>query len=290
MRLFARWRRTVPTGYHPGYRFPVTTLGPVTGMDPRRADRVAWTLRNLGVARRRDLHRPAHVSHQDLARVHTGRVVVVDAHPPEGAAAWGRTAMGSPIGRLPRRTSPGPSEWGWLGPACCWASTPPRASSWHSNRTVCWVGSARLAMAGFDCSSTPMAPESVRGEWAVALAATRNSCWSSWSSSAGHWGRYRPAGSRAALPPPVHPSPFACGLHPGTVTASRSGGSGPRAGPRVRRTAPADGRPVEARGRGGAPVLVSRRLCRPLRPVLRRPADWDQAVARERERVRLGVG
>lgn len=40
-----RWHRGgLPTWYHADYRLPITSLGAQTGMEPRRADLVAFTV------------------------------------------------------------------------------------------------------------------------------------------------------------------------------------------------------------------------------------------------------
>ena len=63
--------RAVPIFYHADYRLPLGGLEGQIGLEPRRADFVAWTLLELGAARRADLREPERVRYSDLCRVHT---------------------------------------------------------------------------------------------------------------------------------------------------------------------------------------------------------------------------
>ncbi|MCB9762361.1 MAG: histone deacetylase [Alphaproteobacteria bacterium] len=67
-----RWLRGgLPTWYDPDYRLPVSSAGVGNGMEPRRADFVAWYLADSGALRREDLRHPPRASWAWLARVHT---------------------------------------------------------------------------------------------------------------------------------------------------------------------------------------------------------------------------
>ncbi|MCL4845295.1 MAG: histone deacetylase [Acidobacteria bacterium] len=61
----------VPVWYDPEYRLPLSAFGKRTGLDPRRADLVAWYLLEHRWLRRRAFHTPARVGYEDLARVHS---------------------------------------------------------------------------------------------------------------------------------------------------------------------------------------------------------------------------
>jgi acetoin utilization deacetylase AcuC-like enzyme len=57
--------------YDPAFRLPIPSLGARHGLEPRRADFVAWFLTIEGWLAEADLVRPAPVRYADLARVHT---------------------------------------------------------------------------------------------------------------------------------------------------------------------------------------------------------------------------
>ncbi|TVQ90295.1 MAG: histone deacetylase [Deltaproteobacteria bacterium] len=77
MRWARRARRTLGGSagldlwYDPGYRLPIPSLGPRHGLEPRRADFVAWFLTLEGFVHTEDVHTPQPVRYGDLARVHT---------------------------------------------------------------------------------------------------------------------------------------------------------------------------------------------------------------------------
>lgn len=71
-RIIERIRRLVGCGriatwYHPLYRLPVAALEGQLGLEPRRADHVAWALREVGAS---ESHVPARIGYGDLGRVH----------------------------------------------------------------------------------------------------------------------------------------------------------------------------------------------------------------------------
>jgi acetoin utilization deacetylase AcuC-like enzyme len=80
MRLGARLRalgrrlgryRQLPTWYDPAYRLPMPALEGEVGIEPRRADLVAWFLVEQGVIGSEDLRTPHRASYEELALVHT---------------------------------------------------------------------------------------------------------------------------------------------------------------------------------------------------------------------------
>ena len=70
MRRWLAWDRTLPVWYDPNYRLPLVAFGKRTGLDPRRADLVAWYLLDRGWLGRENFRTPARVRYEDLARVH----------------------------------------------------------------------------------------------------------------------------------------------------------------------------------------------------------------------------
>ena len=71
MRRWLAWDRQMPIWYDPTYRLPLTAFGKRTGLDPRRADLVAWYLLERGWVSRENFQSPARVRYEELARVHT---------------------------------------------------------------------------------------------------------------------------------------------------------------------------------------------------------------------------
>ena len=63
--------RRLPVWYHPDYRLPLGGLEGKLGLEPRRADHVAWYLLEVGAISAGDLQVPPRISHGDMARVHT---------------------------------------------------------------------------------------------------------------------------------------------------------------------------------------------------------------------------
>ncbi|HTM21526.1 MAG TPA: hypothetical protein VL172_13490, partial [Kofleriaceae bacterium] len=68
-------RDRTPIWYHPAYRLPVTEFGAVGGIEPRRADFVAWYLLESAAVPAEDFHRPEAIAWSDLARVHSRRLL-----------------------------------------------------------------------------------------------------------------------------------------------------------------------------------------------------------------------
>jgi len=65
------WDRQLPIWYDAEYRLPLTAFGKRTGLEPRRADLVAWYLLEWRWITRDNLRAPARARYQDLARVHS---------------------------------------------------------------------------------------------------------------------------------------------------------------------------------------------------------------------------
>ncbi len=87
---FTRWLRgPLPVWNHPDYRLPLASLEARTGMEPRRADYVAWHLITSGVLTARDLRSPPLVSFEDLARVHDDALLSVLDQPAFLARVYG---------------------------------------------------------------------------------------------------------------------------------------------------------------------------------------------------------
>ncbi len=64
-------RRDVTVWYSPAYRLPLSGVELAAGMEPRRADFVAWWLLRSGAVPSSSLRTPPRISFSDLARVHT---------------------------------------------------------------------------------------------------------------------------------------------------------------------------------------------------------------------------
>jgi acetoin utilization deacetylase AcuC-like enzyme len=69
-RVRTRLRGRLPVWHSPSYRLPLTGLESRVGMEPRRADYVAFWLRESGAISSRDLRVPRPISFEDLDRVH----------------------------------------------------------------------------------------------------------------------------------------------------------------------------------------------------------------------------
>lgn len=70
-RLLREWfRRDLQVWYDPAYRLPLSALEGPVGMEPRRADFVAWYLVDKQIVPARALHPPSPISYEDLGRVH----------------------------------------------------------------------------------------------------------------------------------------------------------------------------------------------------------------------------
>lgn len=70
-RLLRGWfRRDLTVWYDPAYRLPLAGLDGVVGMEPRRADFVAWYLVDKQVVPAEAIRTPEPISYNDLGRVH----------------------------------------------------------------------------------------------------------------------------------------------------------------------------------------------------------------------------
>jgi acetoin utilization deacetylase AcuC-like enzyme len=82
-------RRDVSIWYDSRYRLPLSSLEGTVGMEPRRADFVAWWLRECGAATRRSFRTPHRISYENLARVHTPELLDSLGQPMELARIFG---------------------------------------------------------------------------------------------------------------------------------------------------------------------------------------------------------
>lgn len=69
------YRRDVTLWYDPRYRLPLSGLESGAGMEPRRADFVAWWLADCGAVPRARRRAPRRISFEDLARVHDAELL-----------------------------------------------------------------------------------------------------------------------------------------------------------------------------------------------------------------------
>lgn len=70
--LVRRWfGGGVPTWYDPAYRLPIPSLEARAGIEPRRADFVAWFLADQHLLGPKELRHPPRAAWSDIARVHT---------------------------------------------------------------------------------------------------------------------------------------------------------------------------------------------------------------------------
>ncbi|MBI5546541.1 MAG: histone deacetylase [Deltaproteobacteria bacterium] len=70
-RLGLRTRNEVPVVYDPAYRLPFASFEATAGVEPRRADFVAWYLLEKHIISATDLRAPRRAIYADLARVHS---------------------------------------------------------------------------------------------------------------------------------------------------------------------------------------------------------------------------
>jgi acetoin utilization deacetylase AcuC-like enzyme len=100
MRRWLAWDRYLPVWYDPDYRLPLSAFGKRTGLDPRRADLVAWYLLDRGWLARENLRTPTRVRYEDLARVHTPDYLESLADPAALARVFGVDPWGVPVDEL----------------------------------------------------------------------------------------------------------------------------------------------------------------------------------------------
>lgn len=94
--------RAAPIWYHTDYRLPVTSLASRTGLEPRRADFIVWTLLELGVIGASELRIPRRVQYADLARVHDEDYLESLTDPVRLARVFGVEAWDVPVEPLLR--------------------------------------------------------------------------------------------------------------------------------------------------------------------------------------------
>jgi acetoin utilization deacetylase AcuC-like enzyme len=90
-------RRRLPVWYSPSYRLPLTGLEAVSGMEPRRADYVAWWLREAGAVPEEELRTPRPISWEELDRVHTLELLESIARPETLARIFGVDPSDVPV-------------------------------------------------------------------------------------------------------------------------------------------------------------------------------------------------
>jgi acetoin utilization deacetylase AcuC-like enzyme len=94
-------RREVDVWYDPAYRLPLSGLE-FTGMDPRRADLVAWWLRQSHAVARSWWRSPRRASFEELSRVHTSELLDSISRPETLAAAFGVDPSDVPVDEVLR--------------------------------------------------------------------------------------------------------------------------------------------------------------------------------------------
>jgi acetoin utilization deacetylase AcuC-like enzyme len=100
MRRWLAWDRQLPVWYDPNYRLPLTAFGKRTGLEPRRADLVAWFLLERGWLGRENFRTPARVRYEDLARVHTAEYLESLTDRPTLARVFGVDPWDVPVDEL----------------------------------------------------------------------------------------------------------------------------------------------------------------------------------------------
>jgi acetoin utilization deacetylase AcuC-like enzyme len=71
LRHWRLWDRSAPIWYDPHYRLPLTAFGKRWGIEPRRADFVAWYLLDRKWIQAGNLRPPVRARYEDIGRVHT---------------------------------------------------------------------------------------------------------------------------------------------------------------------------------------------------------------------------
>lgn len=100
MRRWLAWDRHMPVWYDPDYRMPLSAFGKRTGLDPRRADMVAWYLLERGWLARENFRTPTRVRYEDLARVHSHEYLESLAEPTALARVFGIDPWDVPVDEL----------------------------------------------------------------------------------------------------------------------------------------------------------------------------------------------
>jgi acetoin utilization deacetylase AcuC-like enzyme len=81
-RMKARWSSGSPAiWFDPAYRLPFSILTDRAGLEPRRADYVAWYLASIKLLKPEEFHSPAKVSYEDLCLVHERSYLESLGHP-----------------------------------------------------------------------------------------------------------------------------------------------------------------------------------------------------------------
>ncbi len=100
LRRWLAWDRQLPVWYDPDYRLPLSAFGKRTGLDPRRADLVAWYLLDRGWLARENLRTPTRVRYEDLTRVHAPEYLESLSSPAALARVFGVDPWDVPVDEL----------------------------------------------------------------------------------------------------------------------------------------------------------------------------------------------
>jgi acetoin utilization deacetylase AcuC-like enzyme len=87
-------RRPMTLWHDPRYRFPLPGAPASTGLEPRRADFVVWLLTSTGAVSRDRIHTPPRIAIEDLARVHSPRLLESLGRPEVLASMFGADPQG----------------------------------------------------------------------------------------------------------------------------------------------------------------------------------------------------
>src|SRR5512143_301695 len=96
-RLF---RRELPVWYSPSYRLPMTGVEASAGLEPRRADYVAWWLLDTRAIVASDLRTPQRITYDDLDRVHSLELLDSLGRPETLARIFGVDPSDVPVDEL----------------------------------------------------------------------------------------------------------------------------------------------------------------------------------------------
>ncbi len=93
-------RRPLPVWYSPSYRLPLSGVEASAGIEPRRADFVAWWLVESGVIDGGLLRTPLRIPYADLDRVHTPELLESLSHPEALASIFAVDPSDVPVDEL----------------------------------------------------------------------------------------------------------------------------------------------------------------------------------------------
>jgi acetoin utilization deacetylase AcuC-like enzyme len=90
-------RREMTLWYDPAYRLPLSGLETAVGLEPRRADHVAWWLRECHAVSTKSLRAPRRASFAELARAHTPQLLESLGHAESLAHVFGVDPSDVPV-------------------------------------------------------------------------------------------------------------------------------------------------------------------------------------------------